>query len=482
MYLDGISHDGAERAERGYRHRLEIDGRTAGIVSGADADTESGRLRAALEQSQARLALLSDAATRIGTALDPDRTCQELADFMVPLFGDAATVELLPTEPLQPARPTVQRPASEHRLRRTAVACAPTLRDRLQATAPGQDTRHTPQSAVSRCLAAAEPVLLSLPPDAGPEATAPETQALTAFRAAGMHSVLAVPLNARGRLIGVLLLARGRDTPPFTESDIAAVRDLADRSAAAIADGTHHAREHSIAMQLQRALLAEPGHPHLNIELASRYLPSGTSTVVGGDWVETVRLSFGRTLLVIGDVMGHGVEAAVDMSSYRSMLRDMAGNDLPPHRILRQVDALTAQTGTDRPATCLLALVDPARERCTFASAGHLPPALLTPGRGTQLVEVPTGPPLGTGFGGYEPVTREFGPGQVLLAYTDGLVERRGEDIDVSLDRLAGLRLPVSGALDVLLDGVLRRLVPQGAEDDIAVLATRIRPRPALRS
>jgi serine phosphatase RsbU (regulator of sigma subunit) len=470
VYLNGIGHDGAERSARGYRYRPEIDGL-------ADAGAETRRLRAVLEQSQARLALLADAATAIGTALDPDLTCQELADFLVPRLGDAAVVELLPTDPLSPHRPTAARPAPDRRLRRTAAACAPALRDRWQPPVIGQDTRYGTQSAVARCLAAAQPVLLDLRPGRGPDPAAPESEGSAGFHLAGAHSVLAVPLNARGRIIGALLLARAGDTPGFAASDIAAVQDLANRTAAAVDDGTQHARSQSIAMQLQRALLAEPGHPHLNIELASRYLPSGTSAVVGGDWVETVRLSFGRTLLVIGDVMGHGVEAAVDMSSYRSTLRDIAGNDLPPHRILRQVDELISQSGTDRPATCLLALVDPARERCTFASAGHLPPALLTPGRSTELVEIPTGPPLGTGFGGYEPVTREFGPGQVLLAYTDGLVERRGEDIDASLDRLAGLRLPVSGALDALLDGVLRRLVAEGAEDDIAVLATRIRPR-----
>ncbi|MFD0327776.1 PP2C family protein-serine/threonine phosphatase [Streptacidiphilus monticola] len=174
--------------------------------------------------------------------------------------------------------------------------------------------------------------------------------------------------------------------------------------------------------------------------------------------------------------MGHGVEAAVDMSAYRSMLRYVAATDLPPHRILLQVDALTAENEATRPATCLLALVDPGRARCTFASAGHLPPALFGVAEGTtELLDVPTGPPLGTGLGAYESAVHPLTPGQVLLMCTDGLVERRGEDIDASLARLTELRPDPSAPLDALLDLVLRQVAPETAEDDIAVLAARVK-------
>lgn len=187
----------------------------------------------------------------------------------------------------------------------------------------------------------------------------------------------------------------------------------------------------------------------------------------------------------MGDVMGHGVEAAVDMSNYRSTLRDVAGMDLPPHRILRQLDTVIAANESARPATCLLALADPGRGRWTFSCAGHLPPAMIAPGRPTELLRIPTGPPLGTGVGGYEQTTRTLLPGETLLLYTDGLVERRGEDIDVSLARLAALRLPVTGPLDDLLDAALHALGPASghpAEDDIAVLAARPRLRPPPRA
>ncbi|WP_344587306.1 SpoIIE family protein phosphatase, partial [Kitasatospora paracochleata] len=330
------------------------------------------------------------------------------------------------------------------------------------------------------------PVAANLLDPADLDDWAADPPTLAAYRAAGVDSVLAAPLQARGHLIGVLTLARARSTtrdttpgttPGFTPDEVALVGELAARAALSLDNARRYARSQGIALELQRALLAEPGSPHPNLELASRYLPSGTSSVVGGDWYETVRLPFGRTLLVMGDVMGHGVEAAVDMSNYRSMLRYVAAMDLPPHRILRQLDALISEEPDARPATCLLALADPARSRWTFASAGHLPPALLAADRATELVEVPTGPPLGTGLGGYEPTSTELRADQVLLLYTDGLVERRGEDIDHSLARLAGLRLPIAGPLDTLLDAVLTALTPHAAEDDIALLAARVRAR-----
>jgi hypothetical protein len=422
-----------------------------------------------------RLALLDDAATRIGTTLDVDITCAELADFIVPLLADLATVEVLPVglpEGHGPPR------ARALRLRRTALACVPALRSRARDLGMTDNTvGYQEDPAIAQCLETGHPIVRNLL-SAEPNRSAPDAGRLAAYRAAGIHSTLVVPLAARGHAIGTVSLARAGSTSEFGDEDVVIIQDLVGRAGVSIDNARRYTHSQTIALELQRALLAEPGNPHPNLELASRYLPSGTSTMVGGDWFETVRLAFGRTLLVMGDVMGHGVEAAVDMSSYRSMLRYVSAADLPPHRILRQLDAMISEIESGRPATCLLALADPARSRCTYSSAGHLPPALFAAGSSTELVEVPTGPPLGTGVGGYELVTGAFRPGQVLLLYTDGLVERRGEDIDVSLTRLAELRLPVTGDLGNLLDETLHSLVPYGAEDDIAVLAARVRPRP----
>ncbi|MEU9044318.1 MULTISPECIES: SpoIIE family protein phosphatase [unclassified Kitasatospora] len=443
---------------------LRHAGRTTGVIVVVldDPDPAREQLRE-LEQARARLALLDAAAERIGTTLDIGTTCAELAAFAVPGLADLAVVDVLPAE-AEPAR--AGRGASQ-RLHRAAVRAVPALTDALaDLTRPGESIRHREGSAAARSLAGAIAVLA----EPGPEDACP----------AGTASLLVLPLAARGRLVGLLTLGRTAATPPFTADEAVLLGDLAARAATGIDNARRYARSQGIALELQRALLSEPGNPHQNLALASRYLPSGTSSVVGGDWYETVRLPFGRTLLAMGDVMGHGVEAAVDMSHYRSALRDIAGMDLPPHRILRQLDTVISADDSARPATCLLALADPGRGRWTLSSAGHLPPALITPDQPTELLPVPTGPPLGTGLGGYEQTSHPLDPGRTLLLYTDGLVERRGEDIDASLERLAALRLPATGDLDDLLDAVLHSLVPPpspAAEDDIALLAARARPR-----
>ncbi|MFF2045678.1 SpoIIE family protein phosphatase [Kitasatospora sp. NPDC058170] len=458
---------------------LERAGRVTGVVVAVldDPDPDRQRLHA-LEQARARLALLDAAAERIGTTLDVGTTCAELAAFAVPDLADLVTVDVLASDATVRSGHT-----SALRLGRTAVDCAAGLHADIGPLArPGESVRYREGSAAARSLATGAAVLAVRLPDEELAAAAPDPASLAAYRAAGVASLLVVPLTARGQVIGLLTLARLAASPPFTPDEAVLIGDLAARAATGIDNARRYTRSQGIALELQRALLSEPGNPHQNLELASRYLPSGTASVVGGDWYETVRLPFGRTLLVMGDVMGHGVEAAVDMSTYRSTLRDVAGMDLPPHRILRQLDTVISANESARPATCLLALADPGRGRWTLSSAGHLPPALITPDRPTELLRIPTGPPLGTGFGGYEQVTRELLPRQTLLLYTDGLVERRDEDIDVSLDRLAALRLPAGGELDDLLDAVLHALAPDGpsaqtAEDDIALLAARPRAR-----
>ncbi|MFE5893547.1 PP2C family protein-serine/threonine phosphatase [Streptomyces sp. NPDC056462] len=294
----------------------------------------------------------------------------------------------------------------------------------------------------------------------------------------GARPVLVVPLVADGVRYGVLVCAR--DRTPFTRTEAEFLALLTERAASHIRHAREHERVKGIVGKLQRALLAEPGRPHPNLDVAIRYMPVGQSTLVGGDWCETVRLHFGRTLLVVGDVMGHGLEAAVDMTAYRSALRYIASADLPPHRVLRQLDDIASAEPERRPATCLIARLDPNRGQVTLASAGHLPPAVIDGEGRTSLLPVPVGPPLGTGLGGYEPATYKLSPAQTLLLFTDGLVEHRGEDIDHSLDRLAGVGFDSAVGVEDVLDTVLARLDAANAEDDVAVLAAQLHERSPL--
>ncbi|MET7429437.1 MULTISPECIES: PP2C family protein-serine/threonine phosphatase [Streptomyces] len=379
----------------------------------------------------ARLADLRETLARIGTTLDAATTHTELTRAAVRLAGGAA-----------------------------AVMC------RTPDTVSGYDAITGDAELLPDVRWAAAAAHEAHVPSAGapPE---PWLEYAGTTRGAG----LCAPLTSGDEVYGVLVWARPGGALRRAEAELLAL--LAERAASHLRHARVHEQVSRTAGDLQRALLAEPGRPHPNLDVAIRYLPVGMSTLVGGDWCETVRLHFGRTLLVVGDVMGHGLESAVDMSAYRSSLRYIASADLPPHRVLRQMDDIASGEAERRPATCLLARVDPGRGQVTLASAGHLPPALIDQDGATSLLPVPVGPPLGTGLGGYESATHRLAPGQTLVAFTDGLVEHRGEDIDRSLARLAALRFTAGDALDAVLDTILSRLEARHAEDDVAILAAR---------
>ncbi|WP_405937638.1 SpoIIE family protein phosphatase [Streptomyces sp. NBC_00726] len=459
----------------GAYHRLEVDGRgvgVVGIVLEVMADDEQRRLA----QAQRHLSLLDSANTRIGTTLDMDTTCAELADLVVPGLADVAIVEIFPRDVAPPVRPA---PPGVVRLRRAAMAAVRGLSPGItRFGATGDYVDHQEEAAVPRCLAGDQPIVENLTDDDQVNRSAPTPEWADAYRDLGLHSAVAVPVSVRGAPIGALGLFRGGGSPVFSDDDVLVARELAGRAAVHLDHARRFTHEHTIALELQRSLLSEPRPPHPHIEVATRYLPADRSVLVGGDWFDVIPLPDGRHLKAMGDVMGHGVEAAVAMSHYRSLLRLLADEQLPPHRILEQLDRMVERSGIDRAATCLLAVVNADGELCEVASAGHLPPVFLDPGpAGTRICDVPAAPPLGTGFGGYRSTVMECGPGTVLFMYTDGLVERRGEDIDESVARLGELTLPDDGDLETFLDRVLERFGP-GAEDDIAVMASRTREGP----
>lgn len=456
----------------GVYHRLDQGGVPVGVVGIMMDISASIHRQENLEQAGRHLMLLDTASTSIGTTLDINTTCQELADFVVPDLADVASVEIFPPEIGHSVRPA---PPGLVRLRRAGMAAVPRLWPAVERFGgPGEYVDYQEGGAIPRCLATNQPVMINLYSDEEISVAAPNSERVAAYRALGFHSSCAVPLAVRGRPLGSMTLVRVGNSPTFTEEDVVVAKELASRAAVALDHARRYSRERGIALELQRSLLAEPHEPHPRVEVATRYLASGPGAMVGGDWFDVLPLSDARHLKVMGDVMGHGVEAAVAMSHYRSMLRVLAVDELPPHLILEQLDQMVEKSRFDRAATCLLAIVDRVHGVCEVSSAGHLPPVLMDPGRRTRILDVPVGPPLGTGLGGYESVTLPCPPGTVLFMYTDGLVERRGEDIDESVARLTSLTLPASGRLEDLLDDVLERFGPD-AEDDIAVLASRIR-------
>ncbi|SEG46858.1 PAS domain S-box-containing protein [Actinacidiphila yanglinensis] len=467
----------ARRYWNGCCHRVTDDaGGVLGVGLVLLEVSEDRETQRELERARERLLVLDAAAVRIGSTLELEQTCQELVDLLVEVLADTAAVEVLSTGRRDGHRPP---PHGTVRLRRAAMSARPALRAVVAGFGePGEYVDYQPGSAIPRCLETGRPIRMNLLPDEELSRSAPNPERVAAYRAAGIHSALIVPLAARGEQIGTVTMIRAGDSPGFDDEDVAVAGALAERAAISLDNARRYTREHGIAVELQRALLAAPGTPNPRVDVASRYLPAGANDLVGGDWFDTLALPGGLTLLAMGDVMGHGIGAAVEMSHYRSMLRVGASEGDAPDRVLRRIDRLLSAGGAERPATCLLAIADPLRGAAWFASAGHLPPAVVSPDGRVQLLDVPPGPPLGADLrGSYETVYAPWPPGHTLLLYTDGLVERRSEDIDASLARLAGLKLPhADGPLDALLGQVVSRLAPDAAEDDVAVLAARAAP------
>ncbi|MET9759050.1 SpoIIE family protein phosphatase [Streptomyces sp. NPDC006372] len=454
-------------------HRLEYGDRVLGLCGIAVEVSGLRQYMDDLERAHQRLALLDTAATRVGTSLRVEQTCAELADFVVPSLADRASVRIVDTEEaddLPPPAPGVLR------LRVMASAGGPDIVARIGLTARTGYYFDVPRdSPVRSCLNTGRPWVGNLASDDVLLKMLRTPVDVEVVREVGIHSVVVVPLPTRDHPVGVLYLCRAGDSAPFTDEDVVVAQELAARAAVSIDNARQYTLEHTMALELQRALMSEPGTPHPDIETASRYLPAGQRALVGGDWFDSMALPCGRTLQVMGDVMGHGFTAAVAMSQYRSLLRTMAASGAPAERILQEADHRLASIGLDRVATCLLALVDPHDGTCTFAGAGHPPPVLLHPDAPAELVHVPTGPPLGTDLGGYEEVTLPLRPGTVLLMYTDGLIEDRRRDIDSSLRRLTHLRLDIDGPLESIVDALVTRLVHGTTEDDVTLLATRLR-------
>ncbi|MFD5325970.1 SpoIIE family protein phosphatase [Streptomyces sp. NPDC127092] len=461
-----------QRLWRAVYHRMELP---EGGVCLCGIGVEISSLRRYLddlETAHRRLALLDAAAARVGTTLDIDTTCQELVDFLAPSLADLAAVGIVEEEFTGAPPP----PPGFLRLRKVRGSAPPGWEWVLhQLGGPGPYIDVPRGVATRHCLDFGRPWLGNLASDELFQKVTVDPERARIFRAAGVHSLLITPLLTAGRPVGVVLLGRAGASQPFDDNDLVTLQALAGRAAVSIDSARRYSYEHTMALELQRALLSEPRAPHPAVEVAARYLPSGRSVLVGGDWYDSIPLPDSRTLLVMGDVMGHGFQAAVAMSQYRSLLRTIAASGAAVDKILDEFDRQVAHLGLDRLATCLLALVDPAAGTCTTASAGHLPPAAARPDGSVDVLWLPAGPPIGTGLGSHEALTLRLDRGTTLLLYTDGLVERRGADIDTSVQALETVRLPADRPLDDMLDTLLAHLANGAYEDDVAVLAARLR-------
>ncbi|MDR3036779.1 MAG: serine/threonine-protein phosphatase, partial [Kitasatospora sp.] len=247
--------------------------------------------------------------------------------------------------------------------------------------------------------------------------------------------------------------------------------DVTDHAEAAERLRASERRHRETAVTLQRSLLPQELEQPDDLRIAATYQPGGTDAAVGGDWYDVITLGAGRTALVIGDVMGRGVRAAAVMGQLRTAVRAYARLDLPPHEVLQLLDGLAAEIDASQIATCAYAVHDPNEGRLVYASAGHLP-ILVRDEHGTvSHTDDPTGPPLGTGGFVHTSATLPLAPGATAVLYTDGLVERRGEDIDEGVAALERAFAGASGSPQVVCDRLIRALgVTAEHDDDVAVL------------
>ncbi|MGY5130108.1 SpoIIE family protein phosphatase [Streptomyces nigrescens] len=412
-------------------------------------------------QAQQRLNLLVEAGARIGTTLDMTVTAREITEVAVPGFATTVTVDLMQSvlngdepEPAGGALPTLVRVATR------------------SAQAGPDGPPHSPHR-------------VEYPPG---------SLQYRSMSSGGMvrdENTIVVPLRAGGTPLGLVTFRRGAPMTAFDRGEIELADELVTRTAVCLDNARRFAREHTAALTLQRNLLPQHLASPSAVDLAYRYLPSDDRAGVGGDWFDVIGLSGTRVGLVVGDVVGHGLQAAATMGRLRTTVRALARLDLAPDELLGRLDDLVEQTaeeqaatvgtdiGTDDVATgvtCLYAVYDPVSRRCTMARAGHLPPAVVDPEGGVSFPDLPAGPPLGLGGLPFESLEIELPVGSLVALFTNGLVEARNHDVDEGLDTLGRVLGEHRRPLDELCDHALAELLPDGpATDDSALLLVRTR-------
>lgn len=416
-----------------------------------------------------RLELLSEASTRIGTTLDVRRTAEELAETVVPGLADFVTIDL-PDAVLrgeESADPLAD-------LRRTVVHG---IREGLPFTPPGERMDFGPTTPQLRCLSSGEAVLEpDLKAAAGWLAQDPEhTERLLA----DVHSLIAVPLVARGVVLGVAGFYRAGSS--FGDDDRSLAQELASRAALSIDNARRYTHERTMVLALQRRLLPHGLPDQDAVEVAHRYLPAESD--VGGDWYDVIPLSGARVGLLVGDVVGHGMLSAATMGRLRTAARSFAELDFPPDEVLTHLDNLVGRLDREDPdgqgvgvigATCLYAVYDPTAQRCLMARAGHPPPALVHPDGTVTYPDLPAGPPLGLGGLPFDAVEVDLPAGSQLVLYTDGLIEDRHRDVDLVLAQLREALAHPERAPEETCQAVLDTVAPAHPHDDIALLVARV--------
>ncbi|NUP83225.1 MAG: SpoIIE family protein phosphatase [Nonomuraea sp.] len=412
-----------------------------------------------------RLALLAETTTTLTASMNVEEILRLLTRLVVPLLADWAVVDLI-TE-----QGEVSRAAVVHYEDGT-LARRPDLEGPMP---PVPQESPMPLSRALRGVTAA----LAGPQDyQGPPDSDIAVIQRQLFEASGIHSASIAPIRGVREVVGALTLGRSDRPGAFTPTDLLLVEDIARRAGLALGNARLYERQRRVSETMQRHLLPRiPRVPGLDIRAC--YLPAPHASQVGGDWYDVFVLPGGATGLVIGDVVGHDLDAASGMAQLCNMLRAYAGeSEDSPSTILDRLDRAVTRMPEPTMATIVYARIEPAnggwRMRCT--NAGHPPPLLIEHGGGTRFLETDHDLLLGTGL----PTTRkdtviDLPPGSTLLLYTDGLIESPHHPLDEGMDRLSRhaatlVHRPPGDFCELLLSEVR----PADNDDDVAMLTLRV--------
>ncbi|WP_163016122.1 SpoIIE family protein phosphatase [Streptomyces sp. Tu 4128] len=461
------------RAERRARRERAARALAAGEPVPDDLRDEAEDLEYAAVRE--RLEFLNEVSGAIGTSLDLSRTIVEVSRAVVPRFTDVAGTylreQVVAGEGFPDGVPDTttmwHRVALEH-------TDEPGRWDDVVPVGEAMPfPAHTP---FFQCMTSGEPVLVPRITEEMGHAIASQFEKRDIRPLITGRSMLLVPLKARQVVLGFMILLRHPERAVFNDMDRVTGAELAARAGLVLDNARMYTYQENVAETLQDSMLPHIPERMAGCDIATRYLPGTLLGRVGGDWFDSVKLPGARTALVVGDVMGHGLNSAAMMGQLRTAVQTMAGLDLPPAQLLRNLDDLAQRLGDTHLATCLYAVYDPIAGELHLANAGHIPPVLVRAEDGaSELIELPTGAPIGVGGVPFESVRVPVAPGDRLVMCTDGLVEMRGEDIGVGLATLCESAAHPAASMDDACDTIIRALGTRGGrKDDVALLMTRL--------
>jgi serine phosphatase RsbU (regulator of sigma subunit) len=447
------------------------DERAAAVGARVGAAEEAARAAAEAEIAGRHLMMLGDINLAMTSTLDTDEAVQRFAELAVPLLADWCVVSVIdPDGSRRDVGRAHRNPALVEAMNRYADLRVATN----NTTAPVPRMLREPKPVVFPELT--EEIVLSMVPD--PQAR----EVLAPLRPA---AAAGFPLIARGEVIGGFTLINEPERGPHTDVELRTAEIASRRAALALDNARLAAANQQVAERLQLSLLSPPVQPD-HLELAVRYRPATQGVSIGGDWYDAFLQPDGDTVLVIGDVMGHDIEAAAAMGQVKTLVRGIAYDRLEePAGVLRRVDHTLVGLAVPTLATALVCRVEQddadraaGLRRLRWSSAGHPDPMLLGADGCVVDLVAPVGPPLGIGWLG--PRVDGLVPmpeGSTLLLFTDGLFERRGLPLDEGRAQVREIvQRHADLPLTLLCDRLLEELLGDDVEDDVAVLAVRAHP------